>query len=59
MEIVIKDNEASLCCGRDKCPVVKKENSDSFLIKDDFGGSVQLTESQILLVSKAAKRLTE
>lgn len=58
MDIKIKDNEATLCCGRDKCPVVKMKNDQEFTIADDFGNIVTLTKDQILLVSDAAKRVS-
>ena len=57
MDIKIKNNEATLCCGREKCPVVTKESEGEFTIADDFGNIVQLTKDQILLVSEAAKNL--
>jgi len=36
----------NLCCGNRKCPEVLI--GDSVIIKDDFGGSINITKPQLL-----------
>ena len=48
-----------LCCGKGRCPVLKKskEKSDHYSIKDDFGGEVSLTKEQLLVIREALEAL--
>jgi|TARA_B110000305_G_C19337914_1_gene587564 hypothetical protein len=65
MNLRIENNNVFMCCGKAKCPSIKKtknENEDGesmYLIKDDFGGQVSLSESQALLISEAAIKAKE
>lgn len=59
MEIKINKKEATLCCGREKCPVIKKESEDIFSIKDDFGNSIRLERMHLNLITDAVRLLDE
>jgi hypothetical protein len=55
-----KDGESILlCCGKRRCPALKKSSSKKghYDLKDDFGGSVSLTREQILIIKDAVKQL--
>jgi len=58
-QLKVENNSILLCCGKEKCPSVKKSEKDLFEIKDDFGGGVKLDKDQISLLSEAVDKLEE
>jgi len=48
-----------LCCGKARCPSLKKSSTNKGLyeLKDDFGGAVKLTKDQLLIIKDALKQL--
>ena len=52
-----QNGEIILCCGRGKCPRIKKLNSDKVQITDDFGSTVVLEKKQALLITQALTQL--
>lgn len=48
-----------LCCGKARCPELKKSASKKghYELKDDFGGKVSLTKDQLLIIKDAVKEL--
>ena len=40
------DRKVKLCCGRRKCPVLKKTEY-GYSISDDFGGEVKLKKDEL------------
>ena len=54
-----------MCCGKAKCPSIhktKSQNKDGesmYIIKDDFGGEVTLSEAQAMLLSEATSKAKE
>jgi hypothetical protein len=61
MNIKIKNDEAFLCCGKGRCPVLKKskEEADHYTLTDDFGGEVLLTKNQLLVIQEALEALDD
>ena len=65
MKLRIENDSVFMCCGKARCPAIKKtdqtnEDGESFyLITDDFGGSVKIPESQALIISEAAEKAKE
>ena len=59
--IKIEEGRVLLCCGKARCPSIAKEEgiSDSFIITDDYEGSVKLTKRQLEAVSEALDYLEE
>lgn len=59
--IRIEDNKVFLCCGKTRCPsIVKDESSiDSYIVTDDYKGSVKLTKDQLEAVREALSYLEE
>jgi hypothetical protein len=59
--IRIEEGKVLLCCGKTRCPsIAKDENSSgSFIITDDYEGSVKLTRDQLEAVSEALNYLEE
>ena len=48
-----------LCCGKARCPSVRKskKRKDHYELSDDFGGKVMLTREQLLLIKDALSEL--
>ncbi len=61
MNIKIENNEVLLCCGKGRCPVLKKSEEDTnhYTLKDDFGGQVSLTKDQLLVIQEALEALDD
>ena len=65
MNLRIEKESVFMCCGKAKCPAIKKTNETTesgeplYSITDDFGGSIKVTESQALIVSEAAEKAKE
>jgi hypothetical protein len=59
MNIKKQGDGVLLCCGKGRCPVLKKSKSksDHYSIKDDFGGEVSLTKEQLLVIQEALEAL--
>lgn len=59
--IRFENGRVFLCCGKTKCPSIAKEegSTDSFIIKDDYEGSVKLTKEQLEAVSEALNYLDD
>tara|TARA_B110000305_G_C19392616_1_gene615747 strand:- start:1172 stop:1378 length:207 start_codon:yes stop_codon:yes gene_type:complete len=59
--IKIQDKEILLCCGRGRCPSIKRDpragDTEHFLLTDDFGGSIKLDKEQLLSIKEAVKNL--
>ena len=62
MKLRIENNMVFMCCGKAKCPSIQKtkdQNKDGenmYIVKDDFGGEVMLSESQAMLLSEATSK---
>lgn len=48
-----------LCCGKDKCPVLKLEGNEQISITDDDGNVVKLDVGQADLISQAIDQLKD
>jgi hypothetical protein len=65
MKLRIEDKNVFMCCGKAKCPSIKKTNENTedgesmYLVTDDFGGNVKITESQAFALSEAAQKAKE
>lgn len=61
MNIKKQDNGVLLCCGKGRCPLLKKskDSPDLYSLKDDFGGEVSLTKDQLMVVQEALKALDD
>ena len=65
MKLRIENNAVFMCCGKARCPSIKrtkaqnKDGEDMYIVKDDFGGEVVLSESQALLLSEATSKAKE
>jgi len=48
-----------LCCGKGRCPVLKKskDKKGHYTLTDDFGGQVSLTQEQLLVIKEALESL--
>ena len=48
-----------LCCGRGRCPSIKKAKGvdNSYELSDDHGGKVILTKDQFLVIRDAIKKI--
>ena len=48
-----------LCCGKGRCPVLKKSKNKKghYTLTDDFGGEVSLTQEQLLVIKEALESL--
>jgi hypothetical protein len=59
MNIKKQDGGVLLCCGKGRCPVLKKskEKTDHYTLTDDFGGEVSLTQEQLLVIKEALESL--
>ena len=61
MEIKKEGDSVLLCCGRARCPRLKKSDKDknTYELADDFGGKVSLTKEQLLIIGKAVESLDD
>ena len=59
--IRIEDNKVFLCCGKTRCPSITKDEgtTDSYIVTDDYEGSVKLTKDQLEAVREALNYLEE
>ena len=59
--IKVENKEILLCCGRGRCPAIKRneEENDSYIITDDFGGSIKLDSKQLNAISEALEKLND
>jgi hypothetical protein len=59
MNIKKQGDGVLLCCGKGRCPVLKKskDKSGHYDINDDFGGEVSLTKEQLLVIKEALEAL--
>lgn len=59
MNIKRKDESILLCCGRGRCPEIKKSPTQykHYEIKDDFGGTVLLRKEHLLALQEALREL--
>jgi len=50
-----------LCCGRGRCPTLKKSDKKTkhYELTDDFGGTVSLTKDHLLAIREALKELDD
>lgn len=58
-DIKIEEGRVLLCCGKGRCPSIEEESKDTFIIKDDYKGSVKLTKDQLYAVSTALRYFEE
>ena len=61
MNTIKQGNSVLLCCGKGRCPVLKKseEKKDHYALTDDFGNKVLLTKDHLKAVSEALKQLDD
>jgi hypothetical protein len=54
-------NSVFLCCGKARCPELKKskEKKDHYDLSDDFGNKVTLTKEHLMSISEAVKELDD
>lgn len=57
MNIKREGNSVLLCCGKGRCPALKKTENDMYSLKDDFGGEVKLSKEQLNVIQEALKEL--
>ena len=55
----LTDNSVKLCCNGNGCPIISKLPSGQFMIQDDYGQFIKITEEEILNLSKAAKSILD
>jgi hypothetical protein len=44
-------NQIILCGGKSCCPEINFDDSGNAIVTDDFGGSVKLTEEEVLILT--------
>jgi hypothetical protein len=61
MKLKKEGNSILLCCGKARCPELKKSTTKKghYQLSDDFGGSVLLTKEQLLIVEEAVAQLDD
>jgi len=60
--IKIENREILLCCGRGRCPSIKRDESgkeNTFKISDDFGGSIVLDIDQLNAIKEALENIND
>ena len=60
MNIRREGNSVLLCCGKGRCPAIKKSNQDKneeYILTDDYGGKVTLTKDQLSVIQEALEEL--
>jgi len=54
-----QNNEIVLCCGRGKCPILRKTTANLYEIQDDDGNIVSIKKDQLELIAEAIKELDD
>ena len=59
MNIRKEGNSVLLCCGKGRCPAIKKikHKEASYSLTDDYGGEVKLTKEQLMVIQEAIEEL--
>lgn len=57
MNIKREGDSVLLCCGKGRCPAIKKNNNNEYTLTDDYGGKVKLTKDQLSVIQEALKEL--
>ena len=55
----LSENSVKLCCNKNGCPVIERNDDGEFTIKDDYENTVTLSKAEILAVSEAAKTILD
>ena len=56
--IKLNDTSVRLCCGKKRCPEIKKDGKN-FVITDDYKGSVKLTKEEFQMLREAVEFLED
>lgn len=61
MNIIKENNSVLLCCGKGRCPALKKseEHKDMYELTDDHGNKVLLEKENLMAISEAVKSLDD
>lgn len=63
MNTRIENNSILLCCGKGRCPAIKRDSQDkdneNFILTDDFGGSIKLEKDQLFAIKEAIDRIND
>lgn len=61
MNIIKENNTVLLCCGKGRCPVIKKskDHEGMYELTDDFDNKVILEKDNLLAISEAIKSLDD
>lgn len=61
MNTLKQGNSVLLCCGKGRCPELKKskEKEDHYDLSDDFGNKVLLTKDHLKAVAEALEQLDD
>lgn len=59
MNIRKEGSSVLLCCGKGRCPAIKKIEHEeaSYSLTDDYGGEVKLTKEQLMVIQEALEEL--
>jgi len=55
----LKDGAVMMCCGKDKCPVMRFTEDKQIRIEDDYGNHVIMEVDQAKLITEALKELSK
>lgn len=63
MNTRLENNQILLCCGRGRCPTIKKDTEDTksenYILTDDFGGSIKLDRQQLFAIKEALEQIDD
>ena len=51
--VIINKDTVKLCRAGSCCPVVERENDNTFIIKDDYNGVVKITKDELSMLRDA------
>jgi hypothetical protein len=59
MNVKREGNSVLLCCGKGRCPALKKseDQEEMYSLTDDFGGQVLLSKEQLTVIQEALEEL--
>jgi len=63
MNTRLEGNSILLCCGKGRCPAIKRDDkskeSENFILTDDFGGSIKLDRDQLFAIKEALDQIDD
>ena len=55
----MRNNEIILCCGKGKCPILRRIDEGRYEITDDDGNTISIKKNELELISTMLPRLEE